>query len=120
MERVAAIAQALSDPGRIRLLAGLRDGERCVCQLIDVIGLAPSTVSKHLSILHDVGLVLRRKKGRWAYYRLAGRDAPPAVRRAIRWVCDSVADDPAIADDARRFEAQSCRDLGDLATCYRN
>ncbi len=61
---------ALSDPNRLRLVFALRHGERCVCQLIALLGLAPSTVSKHLAILQATGMIERSKKGRWVYYRL--------------------------------------------------
>ena len=119
MQRIAHISRALSDPGRLRLLMAIAGEERCVCQLIDVLGLAPSTVSKHVSILHDAGLVLRRKRGKWAYYRLPGRDAPLEVRRAIRWVRDALADDPEVLADADRLNAQSCVELKTLTACYR-
>lgn len=120
MQRIAHISRALSDPGRLRLLMAIAGDERCVCQLIDVLGLAPSTVSKHVSVLHDAGLVLRRKRGKWAYYRLPGRDAPLEVRRAIRWVRDALADDPEVLADADRLEAQSCVELETLTACYRH
>lgn len=119
MDRVAHIARALSDPGRLRLLMAVSDRERCVCQLIDVLGLAPSTVSKHMSILHEAGLVRRRKDGRWAYYRLPSRDAPPAVRRALKWARDALIDDPVALADAEKLEAQGCVDRETLTACYR-
>jgi len=49
----------------------LSGGELCACQIIEMLGLAPSTVSKHMSILRQAGLVETRKEGRWIYYRLA-------------------------------------------------
>ncbi|HMP75007.1 MAG TPA: metalloregulator ArsR/SmtB family transcription factor [Kiritimatiellia bacterium] len=71
LHSIARLGLALSDPTRLRLFAALRDGELCVCQLIELADLAPSTVSKHLSILRDAGLVDSRKDGRWVHYRLA-------------------------------------------------
>lgn len=65
-----AITKALSDPHRIRALCALRKGELCVCQIIELIGLAASTTSKHMSILKQAGLVDSRKDSRWVYYRL--------------------------------------------------
>ncbi|MEY4385928.1 MAG: hypothetical protein RLY20_1211 [Verrucomicrobiota bacterium] len=65
-----AITKARSDPGRVRILLALRKGELCVCQITELFGLAPSTVSKHLSILTQAGLTLSRKDERWVYYRL--------------------------------------------------
>ena len=65
------ITKALSDENRIRALMMLTGGELCVCQIIEMLGLAPSTVSKHMSILRQAGLVETRKEGRWIYYRLS-------------------------------------------------
>ena len=64
-----AIAKSLADENRVRLLLALQKQELCVCQLIELIGLAPSTVSKHMSILKQAHLVETRKEGRWVYYR---------------------------------------------------
>ena len=61
--------KALSDPNRVRALMALRNGELCVCQLVEFLHLAPSTVSKHMSILKQAGLVESRKDSRWVYYR---------------------------------------------------
>jgi ArsR family transcriptional regulator len=70
MDDFIAITKALSDPHRVRALLALRKGEMCVCQIIELFGLAPSTVSKHMSILKQAGLVNNRKDSRWVYYRL--------------------------------------------------
>ena len=96
MNEFVAIARALGDRSRLRALLTLRGGELCLCQIIDVLGLAPSTVSKHMAVLMQAGLVERRKKGRWQYYRLAGRGADAMARRALRWAADSLADDPIV------------------------
>ena len=68
---VLDVLKALADETRLRALCALRGGELCVCQLIALLELAPSTVSKHLSILRSARLVESRKDGRWIYYRLA-------------------------------------------------
>ena len=78
---IVRIGLALSDSTRVRLLHALRGGELCVCQLIELVGLSPSTVSKHLSILRDAGLVDSRKDGRWVHYRLAAHPRFPVVGR---------------------------------------
>ncbi|NCC51230.1 MAG: ArsR family transcriptional regulator [Spartobacteria bacterium] len=70
MNELINIMKALAEPVRLRAWYALREGELCVCQLITVLGLAPSTVSKHLSILHQAGLVQSRQAGKWVYYRL--------------------------------------------------
>jgi DNA-binding transcriptional ArsR family regulator len=105
------ITKALADENRVRILLALngRD-ELCVCQLIDLLQLAPSTVSKHLFILRNARLIEGRKEGRWMYYRLNSRDASPAVKGALEWVIDSVAKEPVIQQDgARLSQTRSAR-----------
>lgn len=91
MREFMAITKALSDPNRVRMLLSLRRGELCVCQITELFGLATSTVSKHLSILNQAGLILSRKTERWVYYRLPDKAAPVAVREALDWVHKSLA-----------------------------
>jgi len=98
------ITKALADENRVRTLLVLRDGELCVCQITELFGLAPSTMSKHLSILHQAGLVESRKDGRWIYYRLPGNGGATAARDAIRWLGKSVADEPRIVEDGQRLK----------------
>ncbi len=98
------ITKALADENRVRMLLALTGGELCVCQIRELFGLAMSTVSKHLSILYQAGLAESRKEGRWIYYRLPGKEAAPAVRRAIDWVAQSVNGDPRAAEDAARLK----------------
>lgn len=99
-----AITKALSDPNRVRMLLALRPGELCVCQITELFGLAPSTVSKHLSILAQAGLVESRKEGRWIYYRLPGKDASMTVREAVDWVEKSLGRSPVAREDARNLQ----------------
>jgi len=102
LQHFVSIAKALADEGRLRVLVALADRELCVCEIIELLGLAPSTVSKHLSILRQAGVVEARKNGRWIYYRLAGKDAPREVKAAVEWVRTSLAADPLVRDDAKR------------------
>jgi ArsR family transcriptional regulator len=104
MRDFMAITKALADENRVRFLLALQDQELCLCQIVELAGLAPSTVSKHMSILKQARLVESRKEGRWMYYRLAERDAPAAARRAIEWVFRTLADDPQIVSDRKRLE----------------
>ncbi len=105
MQTVMNITRALADETRVRALLALRPGELCVCQLTELFGLAPSTMSKHLAILHQAGLVVSRKEGRWIYYALPDRKAPAAVRAALRWVEQSLAEDEAAQNDLKRLAA---------------
>ena len=63
--------KALAHPVRLRILALLRDGELCVCEVAEVIGLPPSTVSEHLTDLRRTGLVQEWKAGRWVHVALS-------------------------------------------------
>ena len=99
-----AVAKALGDENRIRMLLALRGGELCVCQITELLGLAVSTTSKHLSILYQAGLLDSRKEGRWIYYSLPGKEASPSAREAIRWVARALAEDRGVAEDAARLK----------------
>jgi len=99
-----AITKALSDPNRVRILLALKRGELCVCQITELFGYAPSTVSKHLSILQQAGLVLSRKSERWVYYRLAEKSAHIAVREALDWVHKSLAKTVETKTDAKKLK----------------
>jgi DNA-binding transcriptional ArsR family regulator len=120
MREFMAVAKALADDNRVRILLFLRGGELCLCQIIGVLGLAPSTVSKHMAVLFQAGLVESRKEGRWVHYRLPGKEAAPCVRAAIRWVEECLARDPQTAGDLKRLKAVRKQDLSDLCVPYRN
>ena len=104
MREFMAITKALSDPNRVRVLLALRQRELCVCQINELFGFAPSTISKHLSILHHAGLIRSRKSERWVYYRLPEKTAPIAVREALDWVHKSLAKTDESADDAKKLK----------------
>jgi ArsR family transcriptional regulator len=72
-ERIARTFKALGDPTRVRLLsmiAASEDGEACICDLTQPVGLSQPTVSHHMKLLVDAGLATREQRGRWAYYRV--------------------------------------------------
>ncbi len=100
-----AITKALADPNRVRILLALRGRELCVCQITEFFQLAPSTVSKHLSVLHHAGLIESRKTERWVFYRLPGAGAPVVVREALDWVHKTLARTVQAASDAKRLKA---------------
>ena len=102
MREFMTVTKALADENRVRMLLSLKSGELCVCQITELFGLATSTVSKHLSILNQAGLILSRKAERWVYYRLPDNSAPVAIREALDWVQKSLAKtDQSNADTAR-------------------
>ncbi len=69
-EARARVMKALAHPSRLMMVDELSGGERCVCELTDMVGADISTVSKHLSVLKDAGIVAYRKEGVQVYYRL--------------------------------------------------
>ena len=98
------VTKALSDENRVRILMALHErGELCVCHLIELLGLAASTVSKHLFLLRNARLIKGRKDGRWMHYRLNGDSELPAATAAIRWVIESVKNHPEIVKDRQRL-----------------
>jgi DNA-binding transcriptional ArsR family regulator len=114
MREFMSITKALADPTRVRVLLALRDQELCACQITELFGLAQSTMSKHFYLLRQAGLVDSRKDGRWVYYALPGKAAPPAVRQALEWVERSLAEDPRIAEDTRKLKKTLKLDPADL------
>ena len=71
LQRTARLFHALSDETRLKILARLRGGERCVCELMDAVDAAQSRLSFHLKTLKDAGIVVDRREGRWNYYAIA-------------------------------------------------
>ncbi len=69
-ETLLSAFQALSDANRLRIVDALRDGERCVCKLVDALDMAQPLLSHHLRALREAGLVRDRREGRWAHYAL--------------------------------------------------
>lgn len=104
MRQVMAITHALADESRTRAMMALRHGELCVCQIVELLQLAPSTVSKHMSILREANLVLGRKEGRWMYYVVCDTPDSPAGQ-AVDWLQSTLQADPRIKADEKRLKA---------------
>ena len=104
MKEFMNITKALADQTRVRMLMALRGGELCVCQITELFGFAPSTVSKHLSILHQAGLVESRKAERWVYYRLSGKKASSTVRAGFTWLTKAIESDDRVQSDAKKLK----------------
>lgn len=98
LNSLATIGAALAHPGRLRILALLREGGLYVCQIRSVLGLAASTVSVHLAVLRRAGLVNEERSGRWVHYRLA-REEP--VGSVVREVLHLVKDDRQVTADSQ-------------------
>ncbi len=82
MKQTTTLLKALTEETRLRLLALLWQGELCVCDLIAVLQLPQSTVSRHLALLKNAGWITDRRQGLWMYYRLADEGMP--LRMALQ------------------------------------
>jgi ArsR family transcriptional regulator len=96
------VGAALAHPGRVRILALLREADLYVCQIRTVLGLAPSTVSVHLAILRRSGLVTEQKQGRFVQYGLTDEEPLGSV---VREILHLVKEDRQVATDAQLLAA---------------
>lgn len=80
-KKTAAIFKAFCDENRIKILKLLQTGEKCGCQLLDELHITQPTLSHHMKILCDSGVVTGRKEGKWMYYSISSRGAETAVQR---------------------------------------
>lgn len=104
LQAVTALARALADEHRLRILMLLQEQELCACQIVETFALANSTISKHLSILRQAGLIHARKDGRWIYYALPA-NPPPELRATLEWVRFLLAEDATARADQGHLEA---------------
>jgi len=104
VERVVRVAAALADPGRVRLVGACLDRERCVCQLVGLLGLSMPTVSRHLTVLRDAGVLDSRKDGRWVHYRLADPEAGTPEADGVAMVRRLHAHDETLQEDRARLD----------------
>ena len=105
MEELNHLGQAIADPTRVRILAALLRAELCVCELVDALEVSQSTLSSHLQVLRQTGMVITRKEGRWIYYSLGKRKA--ALMDAIFSLAEKdIGSDPRLIRDAQRIEGR--------------
>jgi DNA-binding transcriptional ArsR family regulator len=110
--------KAISDPNRVRALMALRGRELCVCRIIELLQLAPSTVSKHLTILKQAGLIEGRKEGRWMHYRLPDDKSSEACK-TLEWVFQSLEGSQQIETDEKRLTEIINTDIEELTRIYK-
>ncbi len=103
MKSTLRVTKALADLQRVRILMMLQAGELCVCQIVEVLELAPSTVSKHLSILAAADLVMSRKDGRWAYYHLPNAAAEVLAQPVLDWLSDTLSGGAEVEQDRKNL-----------------
>ena len=102
-----SVSKAIADESRVRILALLERQPLCVCQITEVLGLAPSTISKHLAILKNARLIEARKEGRWIYCRIAKPVRGHPAADARKWAESCLGRSPRLAGDRRRLQAIS-------------
>lgn len=103
LRELEAALKAAGDPTRTRILKLLEGGPLCVCQVQAVLGLAPSTVSKHLTLLEAAGLVTDRRDGRWIHYALAVEQRNPYARDVLALLRGPLDREPRILEDRRQL-----------------
>ena len=104
MDEIISIAKALSDSNRVRTLLALCKQELCVCRIIELLDLAPSTVSKHMAVLKNAGLVESRKEEKWIYYKLSEpTKRNKNVQSVLEWITGSLSTDPRIRQDSKNL-----------------
>ena len=96
------MAKALGDETRMRILALLENQELCACQIIEMFELANSTISRHLAVLKQAGLVQSRKSGRWIYFSWV--EEPVGNAQFLQqWLSTVVSQDPQVRQDRERM-----------------
>ena len=104
MRDLTKIFKALSDPNRIRILKMLEVRPLCVCEITTILGLATSTVSKHLSILREAGFIFDQKEKKWVYYYLNRATHRKYVRELMAILEKGILNDPVVVKDKKKVE----------------
>ena len=99
MKNLVKIFKALSDTNRIRILKMLEVRPLCVCEITDVLNLANSTVSKHLSLLKDVEFIVDIKEGKWVNYHLNNNSQTEYISQILPLIANWIPDDHTIHSD---------------------
>lgn len=126
MHEFMTITKALADKNRVRAVMFLDGVELSLCQIIEMLGLKPSTVSKHMSILVQAGLVETRKQGRWHFYNLPGKNSSPPslpslpVRLTLGWLQEALKGDKEIARDRKKLKSVLKIDREELCRHYKS
>lgn len=103
IDRICGFSKALSEDVRVRMLMCLQGGALSLQHFVDILGLAPSTVSKHLHVLEDAGLVVSKRTGRWRLYQWPEREGHETTLALLDWMARAVKEDLILqADTARR------------------
>ena len=111
MDQVLSTTKALADGNRMRVIMALTNhDELCVCQITEMLHLAMPTVSRHMSVLQNAGLMKSRKDSRWVYYRISEMFPP----QCLKWLKEALMDSEDIAEDKIKMKDILSRDLEEL------
>lgn len=119
MRPLVRIAKALGDNTRVRIISALHARELCVCQIVEMLKLAHSTVSKHLSILSQAGLVECHKNGRWIHYRLSKGEPSAMASKMTALVLQELKNDEAAMQDKKSLTRILSMDTEKLCSLQR-
>lgn len=113
MKEFIKVMKALRDLNRVKIVKMLQHGELCVCEIQEVLGTSQSTVSKHLHIMEEAGLLNFRKEGLWVYYRLNDGSSSPYVATLLGNLKHWMENNPEIRETVKRLpdirRANLCR-----------
>lgn len=104
MRDIIKIFKALSDPNRVRILKMLEVRPLCVCEITDILQLSTSTVSKHLSILRDVDLIVDHKDGKWMNYSLNTASNGSHASQMLALISNWLPDDETVKNDLEKVK----------------
>jgi len=104
VEEKTKLFKALSDPNRLRILKMLQTKSLCVCEITDVLRLATSTVSKHLSILKSTGFIIETKDGKWVNYLINPRPSDARISSILSTLDFWISDDQLIISDKQKVQ----------------
>ena len=104
-DAVVPSIKAIAEPIRIRILLVLGEQEACVCELMELFGMAQSKLSHHLITLRDAGFLEDDKRGKWNYYRINPRVLTPVNRELLAVLSRLLTDDATIERDRKKLES---------------
>jgi ArsR family transcriptional regulator len=105
MTELAKVFKALSDTNRIRILKMLERRSLCVCEITEILELATSTVSKHLSILRDAELIVDKKEGKWVNFNINNDQNNEYVRHLLPLIRTWLPSDAVVLDDKQKVQS---------------
>ncbi len=103
LEDKTKIFKALSDPNRLRILKALQTKVLCVCEIRELLQLANSTVSQHLTILKEEGFIVEEKSGKWVNYSINPRPSDPRISAILSTIDFWIGDDGVINSDKKKI-----------------